>query len=92
MTTKKRPINVPMPRQLIKALDAAADQRHVSRSHVVRVACREWLRRQANTLTPEQEAKVAARMEKDIGRGVLKVGSVPTPGADASWMMGVGRG
>lgn len=46
-TTKKRPINVPMPRELIEALDAAADQRHVSRSHVVRVACREWLRRVA---------------------------------------------
>ena len=52
-TTKKRPINVPMPRELIAALDAAADQRHVSRSHVVRVACREWLRRVAGEVSDD---------------------------------------
>lgn len=45
MAGKKKPVNVPMPPELIEALDLAADRRHVSRSHVVRVACREWLRR-----------------------------------------------
>jgi len=44
---RKRPVNVPMPEALIEQLDQAAAGLDVSRSHLVRRACVEWLRRQA---------------------------------------------